>query len=493
MLAAAVVGAAWRSSGSRSSSKSRASDGRCVAGKVDGSSGRHASPAWPAAWPDRGHRWRARCARSAGRPGRAAASCREHRGRSVQRARRAAATAGTTRSPFLPRTTRCRPPTSRTGSCPSSPTAWSNSSTTGIRVLLIDTWYGQETQRPGVVATSEQLQQTAALEQLEEDYGAALVDSALAVARRSVPDSDRTGARVPVPRLLRARAPAPSSRELERSRSMDGRQPARGRDAVHPGRGLVRPTPPPRSTQAGLLPYVHTQEDGQPWPTLGEMISLRSPAGRADGEPGRRNGVPVAAPGFRLGPGHAVRHDQAVAVQLRAQPWLPGQPDLPRQPLAQQPTAPGQRRERRSTRMTCCGRVCTQCEEERGRCPTTSPSTSTIKGTCCRSSTGSTASTEPPARRDRLGVARTSCHPTPRTTHFPRPADPRPDAGAATFPGSVWRVVAGGEIVEHRRTGSARPAAMTRSPDRRASRRARSASRSPCWRCSAGRAGSPGP
>ena len=140
----------------------------------------------------------------------------------------------------------------------------------GIRVLLIDTWYGQQTQRPGVVATSEQLQQTAA-KQLEKDYGAALVDSALRLrdAANLTPTGPELaylchgycelGAQLLEPDLERIAAwMADNPREVVTLFIQDEVSPADTAAAFD---------------QAGLLPYVRTMEEGQPWPTLGEMIS----------------------------------------------------------------------------------------------------------------------------------------------------------------------------------------------------------------------------
>jgi hypothetical protein len=137
-------------------------------------------------------------------------------------------------------------------------------------VLLIDTWYGQETQRSGVIATSER-QAPEALAQLTEDYGADAVQAALRI--RDAASLTPTGPERPYlchgfcelgSKLLQPEFDDVFAWMNEHPREVvtlfiqDEVSPADTAAALE---------------QAGLTSYVHTQEVGQPWPTLGEMIS----------------------------------------------------------------------------------------------------------------------------------------------------------------------------------------------------------------------------
>jgi hypothetical protein len=140
----------------------------------------------------------------------------------------------------------------------------------GIRVLLIDTWYGQETQRSGVIATSER-QAAEALDQLTQDYGASVVQSALRL--RDAASLTPTGPERPY--LCHAFCELGSTSLRPELDDVDAWMNEHPRDVVTV---FVQDEVSPADTaaaieQAGLLPYVHTQQVGQPWPTLGEMIS----------------------------------------------------------------------------------------------------------------------------------------------------------------------------------------------------------------------------
>ncbi|MET0819597.1 MAG: hypothetical protein ABWY58_01415 [Aeromicrobium sp.] len=140
----------------------------------------------------------------------------------------------------------------------------------GIRVLLIDSWYGQTTQREGVVATSAESRDKA-LAEAEATYGAGVVQSALRL--RDSLNLTPTG---PVtPYLCHALCELGSTEWeplMEEVRDWLDRNPREVitffiQDEVTPAdtAALVE--------RAGLLPYTYIPEAGRPWPTLGEMIS----------------------------------------------------------------------------------------------------------------------------------------------------------------------------------------------------------------------------
>ena len=73
----------------------------------------------------------------------------------------------------------------------------------GVRVLLIDSWYGQTTDRRGIVATADKSREVA-FAQAKADFGTRPVNAALRV-RRTRPGTDWRCPAVPVPRDVRAR------------------------------------------------------------------------------------------------------------------------------------------------------------------------------------------------------------------------------------------------------------------------------------------------
>jgi hypothetical protein len=139
----------------------------------------------------------------------------------------------------------------------------------GVRAFLIDSWYGRETERPGVIATAER-QQEAALRQAEEIYGRALLESALRV-RNALGLTPRGPEN---PYLCHGFC------ELGATRWLPLMEQVRAWLEVHPGQVItfvVQDLVTPADTaalveEAGLLPYVHTQRPGEPWPTLREMV-----------------------------------------------------------------------------------------------------------------------------------------------------------------------------------------------------------------------------
>lgn len=139
----------------------------------------------------------------------------------------------------------------------------------GIRVLLVDSWYGQRTNRPGVVATADE-HRAEAVAQAEAELGTATVRSALRIR-----DAIGLTPRGPVePYLCHGLCELGATPWLQSLREL--------RDWLdtHPDEVVtlfVQDEVSPEDTarlveRAGLLPYVHTG-DSEEWPTLGEMIA----------------------------------------------------------------------------------------------------------------------------------------------------------------------------------------------------------------------------
>lgn len=140
----------------------------------------------------------------------------------------------------------------------------------GIRVLLIDSWYGQTTQRAGVVATAEK-SRAAAVAEAERTYGADVVQSALRL--RDSLDLTPTGAARPY--LCHALCELGSTEWEPLMRDVRGWLDRHPREVVT---FFVQDEVSPADTaalveSAGLMPYVHVPVAGEPWPTLEEMIS----------------------------------------------------------------------------------------------------------------------------------------------------------------------------------------------------------------------------
>ena len=87
---------------------------------------------------------------------------------------------------------------------PEQPTGIVGQLDDGIRVFLIDSWYGQETGRPSVIATAEG-SKVAALAEANAEYGPEVVKSALRLRDAAASLTDRPPRAVPVPRAVRAR------------------------------------------------------------------------------------------------------------------------------------------------------------------------------------------------------------------------------------------------------------------------------------------------
>ncbi|GAA4715450.1 hypothetical protein GCM10023349_38700 [Nocardioides conyzicola] len=139
----------------------------------------------------------------------------------------------------------------------------------GIRVLLIDSWYGQATDRPGVIAGTD-AQRAASLAEAEVDLGPAAVRSA-----QRVRDAAGLTPQGPVePYLCHALCELGSTHWLQSLRDVHAWLGAHPDEVVT---FFVQDEVSPADTaalieEAGLLPYVYTPV-GDDWPTLGQMIA----------------------------------------------------------------------------------------------------------------------------------------------------------------------------------------------------------------------------
>lgn len=139
----------------------------------------------------------------------------------------------------------------------------------GIRVLLIDSWYGQHTRRPGIIANTDE-SRASALAEAEQSFGAAAVRSALRV--RGALNLEPRG---PVDSYLcHGLCELGSSAWLPLMREVRTWLDAHPREVVTI---FIQDTVSPGDTaevfeRAGLLPSVYTPMPGQPWPTLRQMI-----------------------------------------------------------------------------------------------------------------------------------------------------------------------------------------------------------------------------
>jgi hypothetical protein len=139
----------------------------------------------------------------------------------------------------------------------------------GIRVLLIDSWYGQHTQRPGIIANTDE-SRASALAEAEQSFGKAAVRSALRL--RGALHLEPRG---PVDSYLcHGLCELGSTPWLPLMREVHTWLQAHPREVVT---FFVQDTVSPGDTaevfdRAGLLPYVYTPDPGQPWPTLRQMI-----------------------------------------------------------------------------------------------------------------------------------------------------------------------------------------------------------------------------
>ncbi|MBA2952214.1 hypothetical protein GON03_19540 [Nocardioides sp. MAH-18] len=138
----------------------------------------------------------------------------------------------------------------------------------GVRVLLVDSWYGQSTDRPGVVATAGQ-SRAEAVREARGQWGEVAVRAALRAQ-----GATGLAPRGPVrPYLCHAMCELGSTVWERSLRDLKAWLDAHPREVVTM---FVQDEVTPEDTaavveDAGLLPYVtDPPEDG--WPTLGEMV-----------------------------------------------------------------------------------------------------------------------------------------------------------------------------------------------------------------------------
>jgi hypothetical protein len=139
----------------------------------------------------------------------------------------------------------------------------------GIRVLLIDSWYGQRTSRQGVVANIDD-DRAAATAEVRRTIGPEAIDSAIRLR-----DAVNLRPRGPVrPYLCHGLCELGSTAWLPVMKDVAAWVRSHPRDVVT---FFVQDQVSPADTaelieRAGLQPFAHQQREGEPWPTLGSMI-----------------------------------------------------------------------------------------------------------------------------------------------------------------------------------------------------------------------------
>ncbi len=139
----------------------------------------------------------------------------------------------------------------------------------GVRVFLIDTWYGQQTNRRGVIATSARNHAQARREAVDT-YGPEVVASALRV--RHALNLQPRGPEIPY--LCHGLCEIGATRwEPVMAKVHDWLEAHPRQVVTFFIQDVVSPADTARVFQrAGLLPMVATPVKGRPWPTLGQMI-----------------------------------------------------------------------------------------------------------------------------------------------------------------------------------------------------------------------------
>ena len=165
----------------------------------------------------------------------------------------------------------------------------------GIRVLLVDSWYGQSTDRRGIVATADE-SRAEAIAQARRDFGRRPVDAALR-ARRAIGLAPTGDIR---PFLCHAMCELGSTPWASNLRAMRDWLDEHPREVVTL---FVQDEVTPDDTarvieQAGLKPYVYTPEVVGEWPTLGEMIDDGTRLVVLMENQGGGSAVPWLIPGF---------------------------------------------------------------------------------------------------------------------------------------------------------------------------------------------------
>ncbi|WP_460797158.1 hypothetical protein [Nocardioides pacificus] len=140
----------------------------------------------------------------------------------------------------------------------------------GIRVFLIDSWYGQHTSRPGVIANTDG-GWAAGMAEARRTIGPGAVASAIRL--RDAFDLRPHG---PVkPYLCHSLCELGSTDWLRVMKDVAAWMRAHPREVVT---FFVQDQVSPEDTaelvqRAGLRPFVHLQQEREPWPTLGSMLA----------------------------------------------------------------------------------------------------------------------------------------------------------------------------------------------------------------------------
>lgn len=167
----------------------------------------------------------------------------------------------------------------------------------GIRVLLIDTWYGQTTDRRGIVATADKSREQA-LEQARAELGRRTVDTALR-ARRALGLAPTGEVR---PYLCHAMCELGSTLWLASLRDLKDWLDEHPREVVTV---FVQDEVTPVDSavvieEAGLKPYVYTPAEDGAWPTLEEMIDAGTRLVFLMENRGGGDALPWLIPGFEV-------------------------------------------------------------------------------------------------------------------------------------------------------------------------------------------------
>lgn len=140
----------------------------------------------------------------------------------------------------------------------------------GVRALLFDTWLGQHTQRKGVISTTDALHNRA-LAESDSTWGAATVASALRV--RKLLGLTPSGPVEPyMCHGLCELGSTPLEPAMVDVRKWMQSNPREVITFIVQDEGVTPQQTAAVFEKAGLLRYVYTQREDEPWPTLGEMI-----------------------------------------------------------------------------------------------------------------------------------------------------------------------------------------------------------------------------
>lgn len=167
----------------------------------------------------------------------------------------------------------------------------------GIRVLLVDSWYGQATERRGIVATADG-SRPEALEQARADFGRRTVDVALRA--RSALGLEPIGEVRPF--LCHAMCELGSTSWSRSLRDMKAWLDEHPREVVTM---FVQDEVTPADTarvieEAGLERYAYTPAEDGAWPTLGEMIDAGTRLVVLMENEGGGERLPWLIPGFEV-------------------------------------------------------------------------------------------------------------------------------------------------------------------------------------------------